>query len=83
MTLFDYPDYPDQDEKSKEDKKEKTENRQFTVTVGVHDRNRVMVLVVDDTWKAVSGITLPIEDAKVLFSLLDTAIKSIETVDTE
>ena len=80
MALFDYP---DQDEKSKEDKKEKTENRQFTVTVGVHDRNRVMVLVVDDTWKTVSGVTLPIEDAKLLFSLLDTAIKSIETTDTE
>ena len=77
MALFDYPDL---DEKTKE---EKTENRQFTVTVGVHDRNRVMVLVVDDKWKAVSGITLPIEDAKVLFSLLDTAIKSIETTDTE
>ena len=80
MALFDYP---DRDEKSKEDKEEKTENRQFTVTVGVHDRNRVMVLVVDDTWKTVSGVTLPIEDAKVLLSLLDTAIKSIETVDTE
>ena len=77
MALFDYP---DRDEKSKE---EKEENRQFTVTVGVHDRNRVMVLVVDDKWKAVSGVTLPIEDAKVLFSLLDTAIKSIETTDTE
>ena len=80
MALFDYP---NQDEKSKEEKEEKTENRQFTVTVGVHDRNRVMVLVVDDTWKAVSGVTLPIEDAKVLLSLLDTAIKSIETTDTE
>ena len=77
MALFDYP---DRDEKSKE---EKEENRQFTVTVGVNERNRVMVLVVDDTWKAVSGVTLPIEDAKVLFSLLDTAIKSIEAVDTE
>ena len=77
MALFDYP---NRDEKSKEEKKE---NRQFTVTVGVNDRNRVMVLVVDDTWKAVSGVTLPIEDAKVLFSLLDTAIKSIETTDTE
>ena len=77
MALFDYP---DRDEKTKEEKKE---NRQFTVTVGVHDRNRVMVLVVDDTWKAVSGVTLPIEDAKVLLSLLDTAIKSIETTDTE
>ena len=77
MALFDYP---DRDEKSKEEKKE---NRQFTVTVGVNERNRVMVLVVDDTWKAVSGVTLPIEDAKVLFSLLDTAIKSIETTDTE
>ena len=77
MALFDYP---DRGEKTKE---EKTENRQFTVTVGVHDRNRVMVLVVDDKWKAVSGVTLPIEDAKVLFSLLDTAIKSIETTDTE
>ena len=77
MALFDYP---DRDEKSKEEKKE---NRQFTVTVGVHDRNRVMVLVVDDTWKAVSGVTLPIEDAKTLLSLLDTAIKSIETTDTE
>ena len=76
MALFDYP---DRDEKSKE---EKTENRQFTVTVGVYDRNCVMVLVVDDKWKAVSGVTLPIEDAKVLFSLLDTAIKSIETTDT-
>ena len=80
MALFDYPDL---DEKTKEEKEEKTENRQFTVTVGVYDRNRVMVLVVDDKWKAVSGITLPIEDAKVLFSLLDTAIKSIETTDTE
>ena len=80
MALFDYP---DRDEKSKEDKEEKTENRQFTVTVGVQDRNRVMVLVVDDTWKAVSGVTLPIEDAKMLFSLLDTAIKSIEAVETE
>ena len=80
MALFDYP---DRGEKSKEEKEEKTENRQFTVTVGVYDRNRVMVLVVDDKWKAVSGITLPIEDAKVLFSLLDTAIKSIETTDTE
>ena len=80
MALFDYP---DRDEKSKEDKEEKTENRQFTVTVGVNERNRVMVLVVDDTWKAVSGVTLPIEDAKMLFSLLDTAIKSIETTDTE
>ena len=80
MALFDYP---NQDEKSKEEKEEKTENRQFTVTVGVHDRNRVMVLVVDDTWNAVSGVTLPIEDAKTLFSLLDTAIKSIETTDTE
>ena len=80
MALFDYP---DRDEKSKEEKEEKTENRQFTVTVGVHDRNRVMVLVVDDTWKAVSGVTLPIEDAKTLLSLLDTAIKSIETTDTE
>ena len=80
MALFDYPDL---DEKSKEEKEDKTENRQFTVTVGVHDRNRVMVLVVDDKWKAVSGVTLPIEDAKVLFSLLDTAIKSIEAVDTE
>ena len=77
MALFDYP---NRDEKSKE---EKTENRQFTVTVGVHDRNRVMVLVVDDKWKAVSGVTLPIEDAKTLLSLLDTAIKSIEAVDTE
>ena len=80
MALFDYP---DRGEKSKEEKEEKTENRQFTVTVGVHDRNRVMVLVVDDTWKAVSGVTLPIEDAKLLLSLLDTAIKSIETTDTE
>ena len=80
MAFFDYP---ERDEKSKEEKEEKTENRQFTVTVGVYDRNRVMVLVVDDTWKAVSGITLPIEDAKVLFSLLDTAIKSIETTETE
>ena len=80
MALFDYP---DRDEKSKEEKEEKTENRQFTVTVGVNERNRVMVLVVDDTWKAVSGVTLPIEDAKVLLSLLDTAIKSIETTDTE
>ena len=80
MTLFDYP---DRGEKSKEEKEEKTENRQFTVTVGVNDRNRVMVLVVDDTWKAVSGVTLPIEDAKLLLSLLDTAIKSIETTDTE
>ena len=80
MALFDYP---NRDEKSKEEKEEKTENRQFTVTVGVHDRNRVMVLVVDDTWKAVSGVTLPIEDAKVLLSLLDTAIKSIEAVETE
>ena len=80
MALFDYP---DRDEKSKEEKEEKTENRQFTVTVGVQDRNRVMVLVVDETWKAVSGVTLPIEDAKMLLSLLDTAIKSIEAVDTE
>lgn len=80
MALFDYP---DRDEKSKEEKEEKTENRQYTVTVGVQDRNRVMVLVVDDKWKAVSGVTLPIEDAKMLFSLLDTAIKSIETTDTE
>ena len=80
MALFDYP---DRDEKSKEEKEEKTENRQFTVTVGVHDRNRIMVLVVDETWKAVSGVTLPIEDAKMLLSLLDTAIKSIEAVDTE
>ena len=80
MALFDYP---DRGEKSKEEKTEKTENRQFTVTVGVYDRNRVMVLVVDETWKAVSGVTLPIEDAKVLLSLLDTAIKSIETTDTE
>ena len=80
MALFDYP---DRDEKSKEEKEEKKENRQFTVTVGVQDRNRVMVLVVDDTWKAVSGVTLPIEDAKMLLSLLDTAIKSIETTDTE
>ena len=77
MALFDYP---DRDEKSKEEKKE---NRQFTVTVGVYERNRIMVLVVDDTWKAVSGVTLPIEDAKTLLSLLDTAIKSIETTDTE
>ena len=77
MALFDYP---DRDEQSTEEKKE---NRQFTVTVGVHDLNRVMVLVVDDTWKAVSGVTLPIEDAKLLLSLLDTAIKSIEAVDTE
>ena len=80
MALFDYP---DRDEKSKEEKEEKKENRQFTVTVGVNDRNRVMVLVVDDTWKAVSGVTLPIEDAKTLLSLLDTSIKSIETTDTE
>ena len=80
MALFDYH---DRDEKSKEDKEEKKENRQFTVTVGVNERNRVMVLVVDDTWKAVSGVTLPIEDAKLLLSLLDTAIKSIETTDTE
>ena len=77
MALFDYP---DRDEKSKEEKKE---NRQFTVTVGVNERNCVMVLVVDETWKAVSGVTLPIEDAKLLLSLLDTAIKSIETTDTE
>ena len=80
MALFDYP---DRDEKSKEEKEEKKENRQFTVTVGVHERNRVMVLVVDDTWKAVTGVTLPIEDAKTLLSLLDTAIKSIEITDTE
>ena len=80
MALFDYP---DRGEKSKEEKEEKEENRQFTVTVGVHDRNRVMILVVDDKWKAVSGVTLPIEDAKVLFSLLDTAIKSLEAVETE
>ena len=83
MALFDYPDRGEKSKEEKEEKEEKTENRQFTVTVGVYDRNRVMVLVVDDTWKAVSGVTLPIEDAKVLFSLLDTAIKSIEAVDTE
>ena len=80
MALFDYP---NRDEKTKEEKEEKKENRQFTVTVGVHELNRVMVLVVDETWKAVSGVTLPIEEAKVLLSLLDTAIKSIETTDTE
>ena len=83
MALFDYPDRGEKSKEEKEEKEEKTENRQFTVTVGVHDRNRVMVLVVDDKWKAVSGVTLPIEDAKVLLSLLDTAIKSIETVETE
>ena len=80
MALFDYP---NRAEKSKEEKEETTENRHFTVTVGVNERNRVMVLVVDETWKAVSGITLPIEDAKALFSLLDTAIKASETTDTE
>ena len=80
MALFDYP---NRDEKSKEEKEEKTENRQFTVTVGVQDRNRVMVMLVDEKWQTTSGFTLPIEDAKVLFSLLDTAIKSIETTDTE
>ena len=83
MALFDYPDRDEKSKEEKEEKEEKTENRQFTVTVGVHDLNRVMVLVVDDKWKAVSGVTLPIEDAKVLFSLLDTAIKSIETTETE
>ena len=83
MALFDYPNRDEKSKEDKEEKEEKTETRQFTVTVGVHDRNRVMVLVVDDTWKTVSGVTLPIEDAKVLFSLLDTAIKSIETTDTE
>ena len=80
MALFDYP---NRDEKPKEEKEEKTENRQFTVTVGVQDRNRVMVMLVDEKWQTTSGFTLPIEDAKVLFSLLDTAIKSIETTDTE
>ena len=83
MALFDYPDRDKKSKEEKEEKEEKTENRQFTVTVGVNERNRVMVLVVDETWKAVSGITLPIEDAKALLSLLDTAIKSIETTDTE
>ena len=83
MALFDYPDRDEKSKEEKEEKEEKTETRQFTVTVGVNERNRVMVLVVDETWKAVSGITLPIEDAKVLLSLLDTAIKSIETTDTE
>ena len=77
MALFDYP---DRDEKPKE---EKEENRQFTVTVGVQDRNRVMVMLVDEKWQTTSGFTLPIENAKVLLSLLDTAIKSIETVETE
>ena len=80
MALFDYP---NRDEKSKEDKEEKTENRQFTVTVGVQDRNRVMVMLVDENWQTTSGFTLPIENAKVLLSLLDTAIKSIESVETE
>ena len=80
MALFDYP---DRDEKSKEEKEEKTENRQFTVTVGVQDRNRVMVMRVGETWQTTSGFTVPIEDAKVLLSLLETAIKSIETTDTE
>ena len=80
MALFHYP---NRDEKTKEEKEEKTENRQFTVTVGVQDRNRVMVMLVDEKWQTTSGFTLPIEDAKVLFSLLDTAIKSIETTDTE
>ena len=80
MALFDYP---DRDEKSKEEKEEKTENRQFTVTVGVQDRNRVMVMLVDENWQTTSGFTLPIENAKVLLALLDTAIKSIESVETE
>ena len=80
MALFDYP---DRGEKPKEEKEEKTENQQFTVTVGVQDRNRVMVMLVDEKWQTTSGFTLPIEDAKVLLSLLDTAIKSIETTDTE
>lgn len=80
MALFDYP---NRDEKSKEEKEEKTENRQFTVTVGVQDRNRVMVMLVDEKWQTTSGFTLPIENAKVLLSLLDTAIKSIEAVETE
>ena len=83
MALFDYPDRGEKSKEEKEEKEEKTENRQFTVTVGVQERNRVMVLVVDDKWKAVSGVTLPIEDAKTLLCLLDTAIKSIEAVDTE
>lgn len=80
MALFDYP---NRGEKSKEEKKEKTENRQFTVTVGVQDRNRVMVMLVDEKWQTTTGFTLPIENAKVLLSLLDTAIKSIETAGTE
>ena len=80
MALFDYP---NRDEKSKEDKEEKTENRQFTVTVGVQDRNRVMVMLIDEKWQTTSGFTLPIENAKVLLSFLDTAIKSIEAVETE
>lgn len=75
MALFDYaPKYETEGE---------TNKQYLTLTVGIQDHNRIMVMLVDDKGKTTSGFTFPLKDGKIFLSLLETAIKSLEAVETE
>ena len=76
MALFDYSDA------FKEKEGDKNQHP-VTVTVGVQDDFRVMVMLIDEEGKTSTGFTLHVEKAKTLLSLLEAAINSIEKENIE
>ena len=75
MALFDYaPKYEKEGDKNQ---------HPVTVTVGVQDDFRVMIMLIDEEGKTSTGFTLHVEKAKTLLSLIEAAINSIEKENAE
>lgn len=56
----------------------KKEPESLTVTVGVQNRNVVMIALLNKSGKMVTAITLPINEARTLITLLNSAINSLD-----
>lgn len=73
MSLYDWPECC-----STSYSTSKKEPESLTVTVGIQDRNAVMIALLNKSGKMVTAITLPISEARTLITLLKSAINSLD-----
>lgn len=73
MSLYDCPECYSTSERTS-----KKEPEFLTVTVGIQDRNVVMIALLNKSGKMVTAITLPISEARTLITLLNSAINSLD-----
>lgn len=73
MSLYDWPECYSTGESTS-----KKEPESLTVTVGVQNRNVVMIALLNKSGKMVTAITLPINEARTLITLLNSAINSLD-----